>query len=361
MSNKSCWLHFLLFALLLPGALAASDSCAVLDKFKSNSKQTPYRPLPFLTPAKLGGGGIFSLDIHMRRFGGPTDPGHPLRLGNYMVADVPVFEITPTDGTQAAVYDPDNGKLVSISADCLHDPAWIFGGTRWQLTQSDHIRFTLTSDLDYDKTSAGTVLTLPANGGVPCRATNIHTHGFLVPPVRPANPTGLYGDYVLDVTEPRDSAITGTDECGEPIMDHAGHRVTLTPLRYEIVIPGKPGQSGVLTGEHPSGLFWYHPHPHGFSRMQTGGGTTGLITVGTLGDYACKEKIRGARCPPGSALTNIRYLELKDAQLSNAPVNGVYKLLPDYASSACGSRPVSISMQALMKRACASSPQGGVA
>jgi hypothetical protein len=339
MYKKWAWLLFLMAPSMTRPA-AAAESCPALEKFKPNAAgDVPYRPLPFLIPDKNGGGGVLTLDIHLRRFGGPSDPGHPLRIGNYWVVDVPAFEITPQAGTQASVLDPDTGKQIPVSAECLHDASWIFGGTRWQFTQSDRIRITLTSDLDYDTASAGSVVKLPQNGSVPCRATNLHTHGFLVPPVRPADPGGLYGDYVLDATEPKDSSTGTTDSCGDPIMDHAGHRVTQTPLHYEIAIPGKPGQNGVWTGEHPSGLFWYHPHPHGFSRMQTGGATTGLITVGKLSDYACKQKISGAKCPPASALLNIRYLELKDAQISNPP-SGVHGLLPEYNVEGCISRQV---------------------
>jgi hypothetical protein len=72
-------------------------------------------------------------------------------------------------------------------------------------------------------------------------------------------------------------------------------------MRYAITIPGQPHQNGLGTGEHPSGLFWYHPHPHGFSRMQTGGGTTGLITIGDLSDYACQEDPKGRPCPVRNA------------------------------------------------------------
>jgi L-ascorbate oxidase len=326
------------FAAAFPGSIWAADGCAVLEKFKATADQFPYRPLPFLTPDKSSG--VLSLDIHVTRYGGPLDPGHTLRIGKYMVADVPVFRIAPRDGTKAAVFDPDTGKPVPVSADCLSDAAWIFGGTRWQLTQGDRIRITLTSDLDYDQSSVGTVLKKPRNGSVPCRATNLHTHGFLVRPTQPADPTGLYGDYVLDVTEQKNSATGATDNCGDTIMDHGGHRISPESLRYEIAIPGKPGQNGVWTGEHPSGLFWYHPHPHGFSRMQTGGGTTGLITIGKLSEYACKQKIGGANCPPAYALSNIRYLELKDAQLSHGTVDAVHTLLPEYSTDGCKSRPV---------------------
>ena len=50
--------------------------------------------------------GALSLSIRMRRFGGPKDGGRTLSIGPYPVADVPVFEITPQNGTQAFSPNP---------------------------------------------------------------------------------------------------------------------------------------------------------------------------------------------------------------------------------------------------------------
>jgi FtsP/CotA-like multicopper oxidase with cupredoxin domain len=328
----------LVFLAVLAPDRAFAGACGVLDKFKTGaSQEAPYRPLPVLAPDKEGG--TLDLAIRLRRFGGPGDAGRTLMIGSYPVGDVPVFEITPRGATRAWVVDPLSNQPVPLTPDCLQDPSWIFGGTRWELMQGDRVSIRLESALDYDKKSAAGVLKLPQNGSVPCRATNLHTHGFLVPPTQPADPAaGLYGDYALDVTQPSGSRNADSDDCGDPIVSHAGHRVLSSPMQYGITIPGKPHQNGLGTGEHPSGLFWYHPHPHGFSRMQTGGGTTGLITVGDLGDYACKENPRGRRCPAASAPSQVRYLELKDAQLSSKPAGGVYSLLPEYTSGACGAR-----------------------
>jgi len=323
-------------ALLACGHAQPSPDEAVSRKFATRGGQNTYRPLPTLTPAKANGGGILSLDIRMRRFGGPSDKGYAVRIGNYQVADVPVFDITPGEKTAVSVMDPVTGKPEPIPATILDDPDWIFGGTLWQLTQGDRLRVKLTSELNYDTTAATqAVLRLPVNGGVPCNTTNLHTHGFLVNPTHPtaADTSQLYGDYVLDVTGQIHPASAGADDCGDPVMDH--HHVVSDPMKYEIRIPGRPGESGVKSGQHPSGLFWYHPHPHGFSRMQTGGGTTGLITIGRMEDYTCKQSFVSGKCPPGSALDHPRYLELKDAQISANSVNGVHALLKEYSAMGC--------------------------
>jgi FtsP/CotA-like multicopper oxidase with cupredoxin domain len=70
--------------------------------------------------------------------------------------------------------------------------------------------------------------------------TNLHFHGFAVSPVPPA-------DNVISIhVAPGDS------------------------FQYRMRLPG----------DHQQGLFWYHPHPHGVSAGQVGGGMAGLISIG---------------------------------------------------------------------------------
>ncbi|HEX5724692.1 MAG TPA: multicopper oxidase family protein [Longimicrobiaceae bacterium] len=70
--------------------------------------------------------------------------------------------------------------------------------------------------------------------------TNLHFHGFAVSPLPPAD----------NVT-----------------MIH--------------VLPGSSYQFQMrLPDDHPEGLFWYHPHPHGVSDPQVAGGMSGVINIG---------------------------------------------------------------------------------
>jgi len=55
---------------------------------------------------------------------------------------------------------------------------------------------------------------------------------------------------------------------------------------------------------HPSGLFWIHPPAHGVALNQVTAGMAGIITVGSVSDYA--------NIGPGTA---IRHLILKDTQI----------------------------------------------
>lgn len=70
--------------------------------------------------------------------------------------------------------------------------------------------------------------------------TNIHFHGLNVPPI-------CHQDDVLNTLIQPSS----------------------TPFQYQIQIPAN----------EPPGLYWYHPHPHGFTGLQVSGGAAGAIVV----------------------------------------------------------------------------------
>ena len=78
--------------------------------------------------------------------------------------------------------------------------------------------------------------------------TNFHFHGFNVTPGR-GSETANVGDQVVSVAY--DSGTTHT---------------------YAFRLPP----------DHPSGMHWYHPHPHGFTDEQVAGGMSGAIIVGDI-------------------------------------------------------------------------------
>jgi FtsP/CotA-like multicopper oxidase with cupredoxin domain len=117
--------------------------------------------------------------------------------------------------------------------------------------------------------------------------TNIHTHGMLVAPSTPTQIDPAYGDYVFVLTF---NKANGPVTAGPHL--HADVRYDYTD--YSIEIPRN----------HPSGLFWIHPHAHGVSLNQVTAGMAGIITVGSVSDYA--------NIGPGTA---IRHLILKDTQI----------------------------------------------
>jgi FtsP/CotA-like multicopper oxidase with cupredoxin domain len=87
----------------------------------------------------------------------------------------------------------------------------------------------------------------PAGSTNPCQSqimdyntTNLHFHGLNVPPVCHQD------DVINTLIQP-----------------------SLTPFRYTIQIPAN----------EPPGLYWYHPHPHGFTALQVNGGAAGAIII----------------------------------------------------------------------------------
>ena len=94
---------------------------------------------------------------------------------------------------------------------------------------------------NHDNTSHNSAHPDPCSGGqmVPF-ATNLHFHGLEIPPV-------CHQDETLKTTiGPNDA-----------------------PFEYRFQIPS----------DTPPGLYWYHPHPHGFSKAQVLGGASGALIV----------------------------------------------------------------------------------
>jgi FtsP/CotA-like multicopper oxidase with cupredoxin domain len=80
------------------------------------------------------------------------------------------------------------------------------------------------------------------NGGtVTDHTTNVHFHGLNVPP------TCHQDDVIYTLIQPGDPA-----------------------FEYKIQIPPSD----------PPGMYWYHPHPHGFATIQVNGGASGAIIIG---------------------------------------------------------------------------------
>lgn len=332
------WRALAVSVLVVSGARAqeaAPTACAALEAAwpllgRTGTGANPFRPLPVLSPVRSGAGaGTLDLSLFMTRISTARAPAARVAwVGNYRVTNLPVLRVVPGAATQAWVGDPVTGAALPIPASCLATAGWIYGGTAWALRQGDRIDALFTSRLDYGPAPVA----LPRNGAVGCRASNLHTHGLLVSPYRPSRPgLGPYGDYVLDVTAPADAhdGDGDSDDCGTALDGEGGrdddpgeaHGQTKRPLHYVTDIPGSPGVNSLASGQHPSGLFWYHPHPHGFSRVQASGGTTGAITVGELGDYACPA---GAGVP-GACDTRgltVRILALKDTQILKLPGGG---------------------------------------
>ena len=211
----------------LAAQAATVDDCDALDALYPQPGRTgspgenAFRPLPVLAPERsaLGAPGTLSLSISADHVStAPAGKPGYVYVGNYPVTDIPVFRIGRGAATSARVFAPQaDGAGHPITDKCLAGPSWGFGGTQWALVQGDTLDVLFTSKLDYTGNFA---IEEPTNGAVPCRASNLHTHGLLVSPYHPAKAgLGPYGDYVLDVTQtPGSGDYDSTrDTCGTVI------------------------------------------------------------------------------------------------------------------------------------------------
>jgi suppressor of ftsI len=133
--------------------------------------------------------------------------------------------------------------------------------------------------------------------------SNVHYHGMAIPPVQPA-------DDVYMLVPPAGGIATsgehadhgGSDEDEEHAAHLAGADIKPTnTYNYRWTVPA----------DHATGLFWYHPHPHGISEAQVLSGMSGLLVI---------EDLIGRRYPELQDLKR-RTLILKDAELPGADEN----------------------------------------
>jgi len=116
-----------------------------------------------------------------------------------------------------------------------------------RLNQGDHLVLDVKDRIDSDNES-GEMSGMDMSGSTVCgdtgtptlNSTNVHFHGLNVPPV-------CHQDDVL----------TTLIQPGKPAF------------RFDMQIPT----------DEPPGLYWYHPHVHGFTEFQVNGGAAGALIV----------------------------------------------------------------------------------
>lgn len=166
-----------------------------------------------------------------------------------------------------------------------------YGGIRLQVYPGDHLRMRLVNHLppvppDAENAHGDDAM---MNEMLAANPVNIHTHGLIVEPRKADTYDPTYGDYVYVLGYPAGKL---------PGMAHPDETVTDQPIQDDIYIPTN----------HPSGLFWFHPHVHGLGVNQLSEGLSGLISVGSVSDYV--ENTR-------TAALNLqeRYFVIKDMQV----------------------------------------------
>ena len=112
-----------------------------------------------------------------------------------------------------------------------------------------------------------------AGGAMTSSATNVHFHGLNIPP------TCHSDDVIKTLIQPNDP-----------------------PFQYNIHIPDN----------EPPGLYWYHPHPHGFTTDQITGGAAGALIVNGL------EQVRPEAAGLAERVFVIRQIDLNGSDESSA-------------------------------------------
>lgn len=170
----------------------------------------------------------------------------------------------------------------------------------WRLDAGDRLRVQFENHLTGD---AG-------------RLSNVHTHGLIVSPNNAGgtNPDQPLGDNIFALIESQSEKADRTRPAHHGQAGSGGHAAgNDMPARKDDHIPMiRFDRSATyeipIPADHPSGLFWYHPHPHGMSGPQVAGGLSGLMTIGSPSDHL--------RLPSFNAGVEDKLLMLKDIQLS---------------------------------------------
>ena len=212
---------------------------------------------------------------------------------------VPSLAFTPPGGGAAInptgwVYEVCNRKGNETSCPAGAGTVADYGGVRLALTQGDTLKIRLVNKLPIINADKLKHVTEPGQANLFLNPTNLHTHGLLTPARAATLRDPTFGDFVFV------SVYNSANGIPVPQTTHQHGPIVMDSVDYKIPIPRN----------HPTGLFWFHPHIHGLSLNQVTQGMAGIITIGKAGD-----NIRGdaARTPWPEA--SVRHLMLKESQV----------------------------------------------
>jgi len=165
--------------------------------------------------------GVLTLNLSLQSQVGPTGFTHYcyVYLNNGNPVEAPTLRVNP--GDRLVLNFTNNITVTGLPPKSRHAP----------------MQPMAMGDMD-----AAAAQNNPCLGGmVTATTTNIHFHGLNVAP------------------------ICHQDEVVKTIIPNNGQ-----PFQYSVPIPAND----------PPGLYWYHPHPHGFSATQVYGGASGALIIG---------------------------------------------------------------------------------
>ena len=169
-----------------------------------------------------------------------------------------------------------------------------YGGTRLALQQGDTLKIRFVNRLPKVDPNKLNHETEPGEANLFLNPTNLHTHGLLTPARAASRQDPTFGDFVF-VT-----IFNSANGVPVPQTTHQHGPIVMDTVDYKIPIPAN----------HPSGLFWFHPHVHGIALNQVVQGMSGLITIGNIGD-----NVRGDVSNTSWPDANVRHIMLKEMQV----------------------------------------------
>jgi FtsP/CotA-like multicopper oxidase with cupredoxin domain len=169
-----------------------------------------------------------------------------------------------------------------------------YGGARLALQPGDTLKIRFVNRLPGVNPLKLRHVTDPGEANLYLNPTNLHTHGLLTPARAATVSDPTFGDYIFL------SVFNSANGIPVPQTTHQHGPILMDTVDYKIVIPAN----------HPSGLFWFHPHVHGIALNQLSEGMSGLITIGHVGD-----NVHGDASNAPWPDTNVRHMLLKDIQV----------------------------------------------
>jgi FtsP/CotA-like multicopper oxidase with cupredoxin domain len=213
---------------------------------------------------------------------------------------VPTISYTPPDSSSAInpigwIYEvcqrPPSGNVCPSASTSISN----YGGVRLALQKGDALKIRLVNQLPLLDAAKVKHVTDAGQANLYLNPTNIHTHGLIVQPRAPTLGDPSFGDYVFV------EIFNSTNGTPVPQTTHQHGSIVMDAVDYRINIPSN----------HPSGSFWFHPHIHGIALNQVSAGMSGIISIGSAGDYACEDAACATKVPE----TMVRNLILKDMQV----------------------------------------------
>jgi L-ascorbate oxidase len=209
---------------------------------------------------------------------------------------IPSISFTPPGGGSALnptgwVYEickrPNNETACPAGAGTVSD----YGGVRLALRPGDTLKIRLISKLPSVNPAKLRHVNDPGEANLYLNPTNVHTHGLLTPARAATLSDPTFGDFVFV------SVYNSANGIPVPQTTHQHGPILMDSVDYRITIPQN----------HPSGLFWFHPHVHGIALNQVSQGMAGIITIGNVGD-----NVRGDTAMSPWPEASVRHLILKD-------------------------------------------------